>query len=83
MDGLRLNFAVRMLQHVSPTGALAKALATRYRTPIVRWAIRTRALAQDGRARAAGARSATTAWLMERAPHWVVVLVTALLVEGE
>ena len=34
-------------------------------------------------ARAAGARSATTAWLMERAPHWVVVLVTALLVEGE
>jgi hypothetical protein len=55
-------------------------LAARWRDPRVRWLARTRVMCQAGRARAGGVR-ANVAWLMERAPLWVVARVVALLYE--
>jgi hypothetical protein len=60
--------------------ALVRELGCHFRVPHVRFIVRTRVLCQAGRCRApAGARGASVAWLLERAPLWVVVHVCALL----
>ena len=53
--------------------------AAHFLEPHVRFVVRTRVMCQAGHARAAGARGDNVAWLCERAPLWVVVLVCALL----
>ena len=53
--------------------------AAHYLVPHVRFVARTRVMCQAGRARAADVHGDIVAWLCERAPLWVVVLVCALL----
>ncbi len=88
MSTVRMNFVLRVFD-VAPAkgGSAAEAgrvllsaeLRCHYRVPHVRLIVRTRAMCQAGRARAAGARGDIVAWMCERAPLWVVVHVCALL----
>ena len=59
----------------------AAFISAHFLEPHVRFVVRTRAMCQAGRARAAGGRRRgdIVAWLCERAPLWVVVHVCALL----
>lgn len=70
-----------VLRQVAIVGMDLKAqLACHYRSPHVRCVVRTRVLCQDGRCRAVdGGRGEIVAWLCERAPLWIVVLVCTLL----
>ena len=54
-------------------------ISAHFLEPHVRFVVRTRVMCQAAHARAAGARCDNVAWLCERAPLWVVVLVCALL----
>lgn len=76
---VQLNFSLRHLLLPGDHPDLELELRRRYRAPHVRFIVRTRALFQAGRCRAASARGGTAAWLMERAPLWVVVYVTNLV----
>jgi hypothetical protein len=74
---LRTNFVLRRAGFEDDT--IRADLRAYYRAPHVRFTVRTRVLCQAGRCRAAGTRSSTAQWLLERAPLWVVVHVCALL----
>lgn len=50
-----------------------------YNYPLIRWVVRTRIMCQRGRARVEGADSSSAAWLLVRAPLFVVVQVCLLL----
>ena len=58
---------------------LRAAAISHYRSPRIRWLVRTRSLCQAERARAAFPQHGIEAWLCVRAPLWVVVHVSALL----
>ena len=79
------NFALQCLRLTGGGDSLRGELRCRYRLPHVRLVLRTRVLCQAGRAgRAAtitttGPHWDTMAWLMERAPLWVVARVCGLL----
>ena len=53
-------------------------IAAHFLVPHVRFVVRTRVMCRTGKARAAGPDD-IVAWLCERAPHWCVVKVCALL----
>jgi hypothetical protein len=75
VDMLRLNFVLRVITGID----CGPELECHYRVPHVRCIVRTRVMCQAGRARAADEHGEIVAWLCERAPLWVVVLVCALL----
>ena len=76
-----LTKANMVLREVIGCDYIAAELGRRYRSPLTRLIIRTRALCLAGRCRAAGTRSEVVAWICERAPLWVVVHVVLLLRE--
>ncbi len=80
LRSLKLNFVLRTIDGIDDFDSppLVAELACHYRVPHVRCIARTRVMCQAGRA-LAGARGDIVAWLCERAPLWVVVLVCALL----
>jgi hypothetical protein len=75
------NFVLRDFEFGD--GVLDAELRCWFRVPHVRFLVRTRAMCQAGRARAAGARGDVAVWLIDRAPLWVVVRVCALLRDAD